>query len=280
MTSPAFYSINTATIRGVVLTTLLVTQAIRAADLKVGAAGSPMTLTGGGYNFGAVTILPEGQGTGTRNLGDGVTLTCTTFYNGDGSGGVVNQTGGDVTVTGTTLASGKGVGDTNRLNLGGWGGPYQSYYTLAAAPTPSPPPASDPNGDGMNNQQEYAFGLNPTTGASANPCTPLHSTQFSYTTRHLRPYLHRGIQHRSNTPESGHDERVGRRRGLQRSAEGDRPGQQPGTQRETVCEGSDAIIYRSCGLQSVHQNLQPNISCQNRSDQSLQPHSSCILHPS
>jgi autotransporter-associated beta strand protein len=32
-------------------------------------------------------------------------------------------------------------------------------------------PASDPDGDGMTNQQEFAFGIDPTTGASANPIT-------------------------------------------------------------------------------------------------------------
>ena len=32
-------------------------------------------------------------------------------------------------------------------------------------------PAHDPDGDGMTNQQEFAFGLDPTTGASANPIT-------------------------------------------------------------------------------------------------------------
>jgi fibronectin-binding autotransporter adhesin len=47
-------------------------------------------------------------------------------------------------------------------------------------------PAQDHDGDGQLNQQEYAFGLNPTSAASANPITvPLDKTtgKFSYTRR-------------------------------------------------------------------------------------------------
>ena len=45
-------------------------------------------------------------------------------------------------------------------------------------------PTHDPDGDGVTNQQEYAFGLDPTSGASANPIkVPLNKTTgtFSYT---------------------------------------------------------------------------------------------------
>ena len=45
-------------------------------------------------------------------------------------------------------------------------------------------PARDPDGDGMNNFQEFSFGLNPTSGTSRNPITtPLNKTthKFSYT---------------------------------------------------------------------------------------------------
>jgi hypothetical protein len=42
----------------------------------------------------------------------------------------------------------------------------------------------DPDGDGMNNQQEYAFGLDPRHGSSVNPIvSPLSGTHFSYTQR-------------------------------------------------------------------------------------------------
>jgi hypothetical protein len=45
-------------------------------------------------------------------------------------------------------------------------------------------PTHDPDGDGMTNQQEYAFGLDPTSGASVNPIVvPFNKTlgTFSYT---------------------------------------------------------------------------------------------------
>ena len=54
-------------------------------------------------------------------------------------------------------------------------------YTFAEGADTTP--TGDPDGDGLNNQQEYAFGLDPTSGSSVNPCSPLLGTQFSYTRR-------------------------------------------------------------------------------------------------
>ena len=51
-------------------------------------------------------------------------------------------------------------------------------------------PTHDPDGDGLTNQQEYAFGLDPTTGASVNPITVQlnkASGLFSYTRRATPP---------------------------------------------------------------------------------------------
>ena len=63
--------------------------------------------------------------------------------------------------------------------------PYDSWThgTFANGTLTDPTPTGDPDGDGMTNQQEFAFGLDPTTGASVNPCTPLLGNQFSYTKR-------------------------------------------------------------------------------------------------
>ncbi len=67
-------------------------------------------------------------------------------------------------------------------------GSANDYATWAASypSTDVSVPTADSDGDGMTNQQEYAFGLNPTSGASANPITsPLNKTtgMFSYTRR-------------------------------------------------------------------------------------------------
>ncbi|MDP3849270.1 MAG: autotransporter-associated beta strand repeat-containing protein [Luteolibacter sp.] len=63
---------------------------------------------------------------------------------------------------------------------------WKAGFTFAA-PADSLPTA-DPDGDGLTNQQEYAFGLNPTLGTSVNPITvPLNKTTgtFTYTRRKL-----------------------------------------------------------------------------------------------
>ena len=51
---------------------------------------------------------------------------------------------------------------------------------------PNALPGADPDHDGMNNREEYAFALNPTLGSSVNPITaPINKTtgRFSYTRR-------------------------------------------------------------------------------------------------
>ena len=62
------------------------------------------------------------------------------------------------------------------------------YDTWAAGfpPADVSNPAGDNDGDGLTNQQEYAFGLNPTLGSSVSPITvPLNKTtgMFTYTRR-------------------------------------------------------------------------------------------------
>jgi hypothetical protein len=65
--------------------------------------------------------------------------------------------------------------------------PYQVWlgeFTFAEGSDTTP--TGDPDGDGMNNQEEFAFGLNPTLGSSVNPIvTPLDPVtgNFQYTRR-------------------------------------------------------------------------------------------------
>ncbi|MCX6874050.1 MAG: hypothetical protein NTW21_09620 [Verrucomicrobia bacterium] len=73
--------------------------------------------------------------------------------------------------------------------FGGVVDPFAAWIDSAAFN--SPPltteqklPGADPDGDGMSNQEEFAFGLNPVLGSSINPITvPLNKAthKFSYT---------------------------------------------------------------------------------------------------
>jgi hypothetical protein len=80
--------------------------------------------------------------------------------------------------------------DTNTVHMGFFFDPaptvaYANWldrFTFAAGANLMP--GGDPDGDGMNNQQEFAFGLNPTLGSSVNPIlTPLakNTGKFTYT---------------------------------------------------------------------------------------------------
>ena len=83
-----------------------------------------------------------------------------------------------------------GVGSTSittHFSLSATGGsssstPYDAWKagTFANAFTDTDP-TLDPDGDGLTNFQEFAFGLDPTSGASINPVTPLIGDQFTYT---------------------------------------------------------------------------------------------------
>ncbi len=65
--------------------------------------------------------------------------------------------------------------------------PYADWrdgFDWLAFTDPDMTPTGDPDGDGMSNQQEFAFGLDPTKGSSVNPITaPLDMAtgKFSYT---------------------------------------------------------------------------------------------------
>ncbi|MEX1114518.1 MAG: autotransporter-associated beta strand repeat-containing protein [Akkermansiaceae bacterium] len=62
----------------------------------------------------------------------------------------------------------------------------ENPWVTLGNPTLNGEPTADPDGDGVTNNEEYAFGLNPTSGASSNPITTqLDKTtgKFSYTRR-------------------------------------------------------------------------------------------------
>jgi hypothetical protein len=77
---------------------------------------------------------------------------------------------------------------TGVLTLSSGGGDYDTW--MAGYPAITSPadklPTADPDRDGQTNRQEYAFGLNPSSGASVSPITvPLNKTTgtFTYTRR-------------------------------------------------------------------------------------------------
>lgn len=100
------------------------------------------------------------------------------------------------TVNGTYGSTASSATHQSNLYFAGSGtvtlGPLDPYtlwinnaaYNSPALTDPQKLPTADPDNDGMNNQQEFAFGLNPVLGASRNPITqPLAKAtgEFKYT---------------------------------------------------------------------------------------------------
>jgi hypothetical protein len=124
------------------------------------------------------------QGSGSDNVMQHTTLTATqkaTFTSSDYLQFLANDNGDyqydEIRVSATSLAfvvPVAGGSDYDTWNATDFGAPFTD--TL---------PASDPDNDGMTNQEEYAFGLNPTSGSSLNPIImPLASNGiFQYTRR-------------------------------------------------------------------------------------------------
>jgi hypothetical protein len=66
----------------------------------------------------------------------------------------------------------------------GAGSPYQLWASAKNLSGPNAADTADPDADGMSNQEEFAFGLDPNSGASANPITQQldkSSGMFKYT---------------------------------------------------------------------------------------------------
>ena len=121
--------------------------------------------------------------TGTWTLVDTATKSfhATTFT-------VVDFTANVDGVTWAMTASGKTwtfVETTGVLTLSASVSDYGAW-AAAYLPEDVSNPTADNDGDGLNNQQEYAFGLNPTLGTSVNPVTALldkTTGMFTYTRR-------------------------------------------------------------------------------------------------
>jgi fibronectin-binding autotransporter adhesin len=144
----------------------------------------PTTVNSGTLTCNNVSALGSGaltiSGSGKVNLNYSGTKTVALLT----LGGVAQTTPG----TYGSTASGASVQNDTYFAGSGTVTVGSDYDTWAAGYLPADvsDPAADNDGDGLTNQQEYAFGLNPTSGASANPITQqLDKTtgMFQYTRR-------------------------------------------------------------------------------------------------
>jgi len=89
---------------------------------------------------------------------------------------VLTHTGGELETTAYTLHDMSAVPTD----------PFLSWIEANYPGLSDKTPTGDPDGDGMTNQQEFAFGLDPTSGASVNPIAVAldkATGMFSYTRR-------------------------------------------------------------------------------------------------
>ena len=172
------------------------------------------TLSGSPYNQGAtVTVTLKNLTIGNsyavqvwmedaRTAGSGRTATLTSSggnsvvldYNStDADGGVGQYSIGTFTAYSATqnfTIAAAGSAQLNALqvrDLAAGGSPYDTWANgTFVNPFTAKLPTEDPDGDGQTNQQEFAFGLDPTTGSSVNPITVQlnkAAKTFSYTRR-------------------------------------------------------------------------------------------------
>jgi autotransporter-associated beta strand protein len=180
------------------------------AKLAPGNAGVGNLATGGGLNIsamagGAGTLVYELNSTaasdkitvaGTLNIGSGTLgLGDFAFTNlGGMSAGTYKLITGASPVSGTLdAANTTGTLDDfdlelaingNDIELVVTGGPDNDFTDWAATflPTVIGSPLDDHDGDGLSNDEERAFGLNPTSGSSSNPISvPLDTTNGTFT---------------------------------------------------------------------------------------------------
>ena len=141
-----------------------------------GATGDKLTSTGAVSLSGplTVTLLAGGFTQPSYVIASGTSITGT--FSSVPSGYAVTYS-----ATQATLTQAAGSDYTTWATAFGLQNPW-----LGINPALNGTPAADPDGDGMNNQQEYAFGLTPTSSSSVNPITvQLDKTTgtFRYTRR-------------------------------------------------------------------------------------------------
>lgn len=179
----------------------------RKLNLVMNGAGQTLTLTGSTTHTGTTSVaagtLSLGNGTANTNLANGADIivagSATLNLNYSAANVDVVDT---LTINGVQKAAGiwgaPGSGAPNTdpqitgtgfldVQTGPSGNDYDDWLSLYPSLTgDNRLPASDPDGDGLANFEEYAFGLNPTLSSSVNPVSqPLDkgTGQFKYTRR-------------------------------------------------------------------------------------------------
>lgn len=146
-----------------------------ASNSEPGGAGLSSSITGSavGYGGGGGSIVngPGGFGGGGKGGNPAVVGTANTGGGGGGGWGVNGAAGG----SGVVIVAYQISISSPYLN---WVASFPGFNTDTG-------PTLDPDGDGMTNQQEFAFGLDPTSGTSVNPISDMSDFdtlgQFTYT---------------------------------------------------------------------------------------------------
>jgi autotransporter-associated beta strand protein len=181
-----------------------------------GNLGGPVIIQTGGTHALAVADLPANQvtrtitGALTLDPGNILTLTAATLP-ANGTYILATATGG-ITGTPTTVNLPAGITEPATVTISGnnlvltvgtatsdyatWSGP--SGYNLIGGPT------GDDDNDGFTNFEEYAFGLNPTSGSSVSPVTAPNKTTGTFTyTRRRQSLTHLTYSYKSSTNLTG-----------------------------------------------------------------------------
>lgn len=176
-----------------------------------GAIGGAVTIQSGGHHALAVAATPASQV--TRTIGGALVMNGGNFLDltasatpANGKYVLVTATGG---ITGSPGTVNLPVGVTGSVAVNGnnleltIGGDYATWAALFPGLTDTDP-THDPDGDGLTNFQEYAFGLDPTSGSGVSPVTAPDKTTGTFTyTRRKQLLTGLGYSYESSTSLAG-----------------------------------------------------------------------------
>jgi len=190
---------GTLVVAGSLTATSSVTVASGATLGGNGNIGGPVTIQSGATHTLEVAAEPGLQATrsinGKLTLDTGNILTLTTNATPDAGTYILAVASGTIDGTPTTVNLPAGVsgsvtlnGNNLELTVTTAGGDYAIWADSFPGFTDTAK-GSDPDNDGLTNFQEYAFGLNPTSGASVSPVSAPNKTAGSFTYTRRKPSL-------------------------------------------------------------------------------------------